>query len=58
MLEYIAVFAIVAVASYFVGKRLLGHLKGKGCGNCDCAKQSQKFENLVQVKPFKDEKLR
>jgi hypothetical protein len=37
MIEYIVIFAIVAVTAFFTGRYLWREAKTGRCANCDCA---------------------
>jgi len=52
MWEEILVFAIVAVAAAYVGRRLYLEGKGKGCEGCGCAKKPSESPDLVQIGNF------
>lgn len=42
MIQYIIVFAIVAIAGIYVVRKLVSQAKGKGCDNCECTCKGKK----------------
>lgn len=53
MFEYLAIFAIVRAAFWFVVKALIREGKGTGCSGCDC---STKEKGIRQIIPIATEK--
>ena len=51
MIQYIIVFAIVAIAGIYVVRKLIGQAKGKGCDNCECTckVKEEKAESLTRA---------
>ena len=56
MLEYIVIFSIVAVAAWFVGKRLWREAQGSGCSGCN-RRQGSMPDRLIQIKPIDRKKI-
>ncbi|MCP4568795.1 MAG: FeoB-associated Cys-rich membrane protein [FCB group bacterium] len=51
MFEYLIVLSAVAIAVWFVGRRLWRDAQNKGCDGCSC-KYEQLPNRLIQIKPI------
>ncbi len=57
MIEYIVVFIIVALAVWFVGKRVWQDSSGFACDGCGCCARRRETDRISHIRPANKKRL-